>query len=134
MKSAIVLGGTHFFGKHLVQDLLVKGVEVTIATRGTTSDPFGDLVKRIRLDREQRETIAAAADTGEWDVLFDQTCYSPIEAQDVMELFAGKIKRYIFTSTMAVYDFAANRKEADFDPYTYAYSIKTRREYPGLTG
>ena len=134
MKSAIILGGTQFFGKHLVQDLLNKGVKVTIATRGTKPDPFGDQVTRLRLDRESRETIAQAAKAGEWDVLYDQTCYSPQEAQDVMELFSGKIKRYIFTSTMAVYDFATARKETDFDPYTYRYTLKTRQEYPGLLG
>ncbi|MGC5324310.1 hypothetical protein [Brevibacillus sp. SYSU BS000544] len=65
MKSAIVLGGTLFFGKHLVQDLLDFGFEVTIATRGKTPDPFGDKVKRIQLDRVQRETVEAAAATGE---------------------------------------------------------------------
>lgn len=134
MKSAIILGGTQFFGKHLVQDLLNKGVKVTIATRGTTPDPFGDQVERIRLDRESRETIAHAAKAGQWDVLYDQTCYSPQEALDVMELFTGRIKRYIFTSTMAVYEFAAARKESDFDPYTFRYIVKTRREYPGLLG
>lgn len=134
MKTAIVLGGTLFFGKHLVQDLLDHGYEVTIATRGKTPDPFGDKVRRIQLDREQRETVKAAADTGEWDLLFDQTCYSPVEAKETMELFAGKIKRYIFTSTMAVYDFAAKRTEANFDPATYPFSMGSRREYLGLQG
>ncbi|MGD8188400.1 NAD-dependent epimerase/dehydratase family protein [Brevibacillus ginsengisoli] len=134
MKSALVLGGTQFFGKHLVQDLLEKGVNVTIATRGTTPDPFGNQVERLRLNRESRETIAQAAEAGKWDVLYDQTCYSPQEAQDVMELFSGKIKRYIFTSTMAVYDFAPARKETDFDPYSFGYTLKTRKEYPGLLG
>ncbi|MGC5324311.1 NAD-dependent dehydratase [Brevibacillus sp. SYSU BS000544] len=51
-----------------------------------------------------------------------------------MELFAGRIKRYIFTSTMAVYDFEAARREEDFDPVTYAYSMGPRTQYPGLQG
>jgi len=38
----LVLGGTRFFGIHMVNDLIEKGHEVTIATRGITPDYFGD--------------------------------------------------------------------------------------------
>ena len=43
--NILVLGGTGFFGKHLVWELLHRGHEVTIATRGRTPDDFGRLVK-----------------------------------------------------------------------------------------
>lgn len=32
--NILVLGGTGFFGKHLVWELLHRGHEVTVATRG----------------------------------------------------------------------------------------------------
>jgi len=37
MKSALILGGTQFVGKRLVQLLLAEGIEVTIATSGKDS-------------------------------------------------------------------------------------------------
>ena len=38
----LVLGGTRFFGIHMVNDLIEKGHEVTLATRGITPDYFED--------------------------------------------------------------------------------------------
>ncbi|MFY0545293.1 NAD-dependent epimerase/dehydratase family protein [Brevibacillus sp. H7] len=135
MKSALIMGGTQFFGKRLVENLLGAGMDVTIATRGRTPDPFGDRVNRLIIDREHRETLEAAFDGKQWDVVYDQTCYSPSEALDTLEILKGKAGRYIFTSTMAVYDFGRRKVEADFDPYRYPTDkIGTRREYPGLMG
>ncbi|MCA1032674.1 NAD-dependent epimerase/dehydratase family protein [Bacillus timonensis] len=134
MKTALVLGGTQFFGKRLVQILLENGIEVTIATRGLTPDTFGDQVKRIVIDRENRETLEKAVEGYEWDVVFDQTCYSPIEVKDAVEVLGDKTKRYIFTSTMAVYDFGVDKVESDFDPTTYPIELKSRREYVGMLG
>lgn len=135
MKRALVMGGTQFFGKRLVANLLQAGYDVTIATRGKTADPFGDSVNRLIIDREARETLEKAVAGKSWDVVYDQTCYSPQEALDACELFSGKTGRYIFTSTMAVYDYGSGRVEADFDPYRHPIGkIGTRREYAGLLG
>ena len=60
--NILVLGGTGFFGKHLVWELLHRGHEVTIATRGRTPDDFGDRVRRLIVDRtdaRQMEQVAA---------------------------------------------------------------------------
>ena len=47
--NILVIGGTRFFGIHMVNELLTAGYDVTIATRGKASDSFGDKVKRIFL-------------------------------------------------------------------------------------
>lgn len=47
LKKVLVLGGTRFFGKHLVEALLKDGHDVTIATRGITEDSFGGTVKDL---------------------------------------------------------------------------------------
>ena len=44
--KVLVLGGTRFFGIHLVDELLKSNCDVTIATRGLTSDSFGNKVKK----------------------------------------------------------------------------------------
>ena len=50
MKQVLVLGGTRFFGIHLVKSLLEQGAGVTLATRGLTPDPVSythlDVYKR----------------------------------------------------------------------------------------
>ena len=40
-KNILVIGGTRYIGKLLVQRLLRAGHRVTIATRGYAPDPFG---------------------------------------------------------------------------------------------
>jgi nucleoside-diphosphate-sugar epimerase len=134
MEKVLVLGGTKYFGKKLVELLIEKGIEVTIATRGREKDDFGDKVNRLIVDRVNRETLDAAFKDQSWDVVFDQTCYSPQEALDAVEALKGKVPRYIFTSTQAVYDFGLNRKEEDFNPYNFEFEYKTRNQYPGITG
>ncbi|WP_088035860.1 NAD-dependent epimerase/dehydratase family protein [Evansella clarkii] len=120
MRRILVLGGTRFFGKRLVQKLLDNGDDVTIATRGETDDPFGDDVQRIKVDRFSRESMEKAfSGDDEWDLIYDQICFSPDDAHDACEVFKFRVKKYILTSTLSVYNFdsKAKKEEKDFNPY-----------------
>lgn len=134
MKTALVLGGTQLFGKRLVKILLQNGVDVTIATRGKTTDPFGDQVKRLIIEREDKHSIEKAVGEKSWDVIYDQSCFSSQEAIDAIEIFKDKTEKYLFTSTMAVYEFGVDKVEGDFDPFHYQIDIKTRNQYEGFLG
>jgi nucleoside-diphosphate-sugar epimerase len=134
MRKVLVLGGTQYFGKKLVQKLIENGDEVTVATRGTKSDPFGGNVKRLVIDRERKETMTAAFEGQAWDLVYDQSCFSPMEARDTSEALRGKADRYIFTSTQAVYHFGTLHAEDNFNANTYHVEYKTRKEYPGYEG
>ncbi|CAM3492324.1 hypothetical protein GCM10009865_18670 [Aeromicrobium ponti] len=111
MNDILVLGGTQFFGKKLVEKLLLEGKKVTIATRGLTKDPFGDKVERLIIDRENIKSQRAAFSGRKWNVVYDQSCFSPQEAKATAEALDGKVAHYIFTSSMAVYDFGTLHKE-----------------------
>lgn len=134
MKKVLVLGGTQYFGKKLVEKLIENGDEVTIATRGSKRDPFGKKVKRLIIDREKKETMAAAFEGKEWDLVYDQSCFSPMEARDTADALKGKVGRYIFTSTQAVYEFGTLHPEGNFNAYTYPVTYKSRKDYPGYEG
>jgi nucleoside-diphosphate-sugar epimerase len=134
MKSALILGGTQFVGKRLVQLLVDEGVEVTIATRGLTPDSFGNQVTRLIINREDAESLGQAFKDKKWDVVFDQTCYSSQEALDSLKTLKGKVKKYIFTSSQAVYDFGTNCTEKSFNPMEFQPVLKSRRQYIGYVG
>jgi nucleoside-diphosphate-sugar epimerase len=102
-KNILVIGGTRFFGKLLVQRLLMGGHTVTLATRGYAPDPFGDRVSRIRVDRRNELAMRSAFRDARYDIVFDQMCYSPVDAAIAVRTFAGKVKRYVMTSTIDVY-------------------------------
>ncbi|MBT2691015.1 NAD-dependent epimerase/dehydratase family protein [Bacillus sp. ISL-47] len=134
MQDILVLGGTQFFGKRLVEKLLRKEKNVTIATRGLTKDSFGDSVERLTIDRGNKESQLDAFSGRKWDLVYDQSCFSPQEAKDTAEALDGKVAHYIFTSSMAVYDFGTNHKEGDFKPEKYSITYKPRNEYKGYEG
>jgi len=130
MKKALVFGGTRFFGKRLVEALLAEGVDTTIATRGQTADSFGDRVTRLILDREDPKSLAAGLGGGEWDVVYDNICYSPSSAMDACRVLKDRAGKYVFTSSMSVYDLGAGLTEAVFDPYSYPVKAGTRHDFP----
>lgn len=102
-KQILVIGGTRFFGKLLVQRLLRAGHRVTIATRGYAPDPFGARIDRVRVDRRNEHAMRNAFRDAAFDVVFDQMCYSPLDAAIATRVFAGKVKRYVMTSTIDAY-------------------------------
>ncbi|MCQ4087101.1 NAD-dependent epimerase/dehydratase family protein [Saccharibacillus sp. JS10] len=118
-KQMLVLGGTRFFGKILVHKLLQAGHQVTIATRGTTEDSFGDQVQRIQVDRTDESALAAALEGRSFDVVFDNICYNADEARAAIRVFSGKIGHYVLTSSLSVYsDWAFDMAESLVDTTT----------------
>ncbi|MES2150511.1 MAG: NAD-dependent epimerase/dehydratase family protein [Pseudomonadota bacterium] len=131
-KNILVIGGTRYFGKLLVQRLVNAGHRVTIATRGHAPDPFGKRIERIRVDRRNEGAMRAAfAHCAGYDIIYDQMCYSPIDAAIAVRVFAGKVKRYIMASTIDVYRDLMGRQDGPFaetDLNLLAQPIDTR--YP----
>ncbi|MFD2205480.1 NAD-dependent epimerase/dehydratase family protein [Kiloniella antarctica] len=105
MKNILVIGGTRFFGRHLVNQLLGRGHKVTIATRGQTPDTFGDRVQRIKVNRRDREAmIKAFANTDYFDLIYDQMCYNLLDIDIANDVFDGNVGRYIMSSTIETYN------------------------------
>jgi len=133
MKKVLVLGGTRFFGKRLVEQLINANYDVTIATRGLTKDDFGDKVHRIVFDRDNPNSMDQLAQQT-WDVVYDNICYSPNEAKEISNLLKGKVGRFIFTSTLAVYEECKNVTEEKFNPFTYPIQYGNRADYTYAEG
>lgn len=139
--NILVMGGTKLFGRKLVARLLDTGHAVTIATRGNTEDNFGDRVQRIRFDRTKPEQLMETLKDKSYDVVYDQICFTPGEAKAAIDALGDRVGRYIFTSTMAVYEGSEEPiTESHFDPlhsliqldqesYTYAEGKRQAEAY-----
>ncbi|WP_431028294.1 NAD-dependent epimerase/dehydratase family protein [Lysinibacillus sp. LZ02] len=130
MKSILVLGGTRFFGRKLVELLVAEGHDVTIVTRGQLANPFGEKVKHIIVDRRDTKAFAKAVEGQYYDIVYDNICYSPNEAKAFCDIFNGNIGKLVFTSTLATY--AADglaKSEEDFNPYAYDIQMGETEEF-----
>ncbi|NEW07333.1 NAD-dependent epimerase/dehydratase family protein [Paenibacillus sp. SYP-B3998] len=124
MKKVLILGGTRFFGKRLVEQLISEQVDITIVTRGYTSDSFGSSVKRLQVDRTDPIALRNALGSSTFDLVYDNICFTPQEAEDAVELLAGRVGKYIVTSSLSVYPFGEPRKkESDVDSYRYPLPV-----------
>ena len=130
MKTILVLGGTRFFGRKLVERLLEDGNKVSILTRGQSGNPFGNKVEHLIADRSNKEELAKAVEGREFDIVYDNICYSPTEAYEFCEIFNGKINKLVFTSTLSTYEMDGKEKsEEDFDPYHYEIQMGDKLEF-----
>ena len=110
----LVIGGTRFFGIHMVKELLDSGHDVTIATRGLTPDNFGDKVKRIVFQRTDERSVKKALSDEHYDVVIDKIAYCSNDIKYVMD--AVDCDKYIYMSSTSVYDPKhINTVETDFD-------------------
>ncbi|MEF3303234.1 NAD-dependent epimerase/dehydratase family protein [Paenibacillus sp. GYB003] len=123
--NILVLGGSRFFGKRLVRQLVRDGHEVTVATRGRQKlEELGFGAAHAVVDRSDRSSMLDVFGGREFDLVYDQIGYTPRDAKIVVDLFAGRIGRYVFTSTMAVYDGSEEPiEESAFDPYAYPVDL-----------
>lgn len=116
--NILVVGGTRFFGVHLVESLLKDGHEVTILTRGNTKDIFGNKVKRLMLDRTDADSLIYNLADKEYDVVYDNIAYGSTDVKKLLN--AVKCNRYIVTSSASVYfNWHVDMKEDEFNPISH---------------
>jgi nucleoside-diphosphate-sugar epimerase len=104
MDTALVVGGTRFIGRHLVEELLDRGYDVTLFNRGRHDDPFADRegVDRVEGDRTDETDLRAAALSVDPDAVFDCVAYRPSEVETAVDVFAD-VGAYVYVSSGAAY-------------------------------
>eukprot|EP00928_Gymnodinium_smaydae_P089245 TRINITY_DN73236_c0_g1_i1.p1 TRINITY_DN73236_c0_g1~~TRINITY_DN73236_c0_g1_i1.p1 ORF type:complete len:423 (+),score=64.29 TRINITY_DN73236_c0_g1_i1:80-1348(+) len=112
--AVLVLGGTNFMGRALVEDLLERGVRVCVVNRGRehwgTSDPSAGKTARVIADRRDTEDFArrlkgATRRLGRaWDLVAD---FSAFDGADIRASLAGlgaDFRLYAYISSDSVYE------------------------------
>ena len=99
----LVLGGTQFLGRHIVQALLQAGHQVTVFNRGQANDPLPARVERLRGDRNQGVAGLTVLQGRQWDACVDVSGYTPAQVGASAQLLARAVHRYVFISAVMVY-------------------------------
>jgi nucleoside-diphosphate-sugar epimerase len=99
----LVTGGNRYIGLDLVRELAAAGHEVTVINSHEAPLPEG--VRRIHANRREPGALTAALrdERDAFDVIFDHTAYQVSDVEPLVELFRGRIRHYVFTSSQAVY-------------------------------
>ncbi|MFJ6724865.1 NAD-dependent epimerase/dehydratase family protein [Streptomyces sp. NPDC091281] len=124
-REVLVIGGNRYFGKRLIARLLAAGDRVTVLNRGSAPPPAG--AGHLVADRDDETALRAALGTRRFDVVVDQVCYTPRQADTAVRVFGGtdptapgpRTGRYLMTSTVEVYEYEdsiAPVRETDVDP------------------
>jgi 2'-hydroxyisoflavone reductase len=96
----LVLGGTKFLGRAVVEAALARGHEVTLFNRGQTNPELFPEAERLRGDRDGD---LAAIEGREWDAVIDPSGFVPRIVRASTELLRGSAGHYVFVSSASVY-------------------------------
>lgn len=103
MKKVLILGGTMFVGRALVEKLIQLNLQdVTLFNRGKSNAGMFAEVKQIHGNRETEDIQKVL--NQHWDVVIDFSGYYPQTFEALLQNFSGNVGRYIFISTISVYD------------------------------
>ena len=97
----LVLGGTSFVGRAIVQRALDSGADVLLFTRGKTGADLFPGARRLVGDRDTGDY--AALRDGRWDAVVDVSGYVPRHVGQAMDALDDRVGRYLFISSHAVY-------------------------------
>ncbi|AFY38851.1 NAD-dependent epimerase/dehydratase [[Leptolyngbya] sp. PCC 7376] len=97
----LIIGGTRFIGVYLTQILLEAGHEVVLFNRGNHPAPEG--VTQIQGDRKDPAQLKEKLAGESFDAVFDNNGRELAHTQPLAEIFAGKIKHFVYVSSAGVY-------------------------------
>ena len=123
----LILGGTHFLGIHLTEELVSRGHDVTLFNRGTREIDFP--VHKLQGDRDNH---LEALQGHTWDAVIDTSGHLPRIVDQSAKMLASNATHYTFISTIGVYkDFKVLDMDEDHplktlvDPTTEEMSEET---------
>ena len=98
----LVLGGTRFVGRAVVEAALARGWEVEAVHRGVTG-ALPDGAHALVADRTDPDRLAAAFGDRTWDAVLDTWATAPQVAKLAADLLTGRVGRAAYVSSRSVY-------------------------------
>lgn len=96
----LFIGGTRFVGLAMAREAIRRGHDVSIFHRSQKVPTGTESATHLIGDRTKD---FSALQTGAWDAVIDVCGYRPHEVHALYDVFAGRIKKYVFISTVSVY-------------------------------
>ena len=104
----LILGGSTFVGRRMVDLLVREGSDVSVLNRGKTAASLPDGVSRIVGDRTSTESMRAALGGTQWDAVIDVSGFVMAagggEYEELLGLLDGSVGAYVFVSSIMAYE------------------------------
>jgi 2'-hydroxyisoflavone reductase len=96
----LVIGGTHFVGRAMVEDAVARGHDVTVFHRGPAEPAGFPTVEHLHGNRDGGLDPLRGR---RWDVAIDTCGYTPRVVRDSAQLLSATVATFVFISTLSVY-------------------------------
>lgn len=123
----LLLGGTAFVGRHVAEEAVAAGHEVTVFARGTRPPPTG--VHALVCDRTE-EGRAAGPGEGRWDAVLDTWPGAPRAVRASARLLADGVGHYTYVSSRSVHALPLASKADETAPVVAASADALEAGYP----
>src|SRR5258708_2070739 len=97
----LVLGGTRFLGRAIVDEAIRRGYDVTTFSRGLSGEPRPG-AEALHGDRTNSTDLLRVAER-DFDLVIDTSVIAPRHVAASARLLAPKVRHYTYVSTLSVY-------------------------------
>ena len=97
----LVLGGTRFLGRAIVDEAIRRGYDVTTFSRGLSGEPRPG-AEALHGDRTSFDDLLRLANR-EFDAVIDTSVIAPAHVGAAAQLLAGHVGHYTYVSSISVY-------------------------------
>jgi nucleoside-diphosphate-sugar epimerase len=101
--KVLIIGGTGVISRAITAELLTRGHEPTLFTRGKRQLSFAKDVRQIIGDRNDRVGFGKLFETERFDVVIDMISFTADEVSLTVETFAGRVQQIIVCSSSLAY-------------------------------
>jgi nucleoside-diphosphate-sugar epimerase len=100
----LVIGGTSFVGRHLVEQAVAAGHDIAVFHRGRTNPDLLEGRVEHRLGDRDTGDYSSLADAEMWDAVVDVTAYVPRHVRQLADVLDGRAGHYVQVSSVSAYD------------------------------
>ncbi len=101
--DVLVMGGSLFNGRGLVDALVAAGHQVTVSNRGRTKADLPVGVETAAADRTDHDQLRSVLAGRDWDAVVDMSAYHPDDVSVMVDILNGHTGHYVFVSSTVIY-------------------------------
>src|SRR5262249_7989894 len=100
----LVLGGTKFLGRAIVDAAHARGHALTLFNRGQTDAAAYPDIEQVHGDRQQAAGLARLVEGGRtWDAAIDTAAYLPRDVSSAIEALSARTEHWTFVSSISAH-------------------------------